>query len=103
MNYEAWLWTELLAFDNTSCDLGVGEYLERLGFTPTGISLMASASDFIVLHEDLSEERPLFPDVCARFGQAGNEERQRQDWTNFQLRDLVAKLQAAGVQVYVSV
>ncbi|MEI6503555.1 MAG: hypothetical protein WCP21_21295, partial [Armatimonadota bacterium] len=103
MNYAAWIWTELLAFDNTAPDLGVAEYLERLGFTPKGVSLMASASDFIMLHEPLTEERPLFPDVCARFGQAGNEERQRQDWTNHQLRDLVARLQQAGVLVFVSV
>lgn len=103
MDYEAWIWTELLAFDSTAADLGVGDYLRRLGFTPTGISLLASASDFIMLHEDLAQERVLYPDVCARFGQAGNEERQRQEWTNWQVRDLVARLRAEGVLVYVSV
>jgi len=103
MNHESWIWTELLAFDNTQADLGVSDYLDRLGFAPTGVSLLASASDFIVLHEGLDEERPLYPDVCARFGQAGNEERQRQEWTNQQVRDLVSRLRAAGVQVFVSV
>ncbi len=103
MSHESWIWTELLAFDNAQADLGVGEYLDRLGFRPTGLSLLASASDFVVLHEGLAAERPLFADVCARFGQAGNEERQRQEWTNWQLRDLVARLRAAGVQVFVSV
>ncbi|MBM3500375.1 MAG: hypothetical protein FJX74_17090, partial [Armatimonadetes bacterium] len=103
MDTEVWIWTELLAFDSAAPDLGVGAYLDRLGFTPTGVSLLAAASDFVVLHEGLGAERPLFPDVCARFGQAGNEERQRQEWTNHQLRDLVSGLRAAGIRVYVSV
>lgn len=103
MNYEAWIWTELLAFDNTAPDLGVAEYLARADFLPTGISLLLSASDFVMLHEPLDEERTLFPDICARFGQAGNEERARQAWTNFQLRDLVAGLRARGIKVYFSI
>jgi hypothetical protein len=103
MTYETWIWAELLAFDNASADQGVSAYLERLGFVPTGISLMASASDFIVLHEPLDVERPLFPDVCTRFGHAGNEERARQDWSNWQLRALVRHLRARGVAVFVSV
>lgn len=103
MNYESWIWTELLAFDNTAPDQGVGAYLDRLGFVPTGLSLLASASDFIMLHEGLAEERALFPDVCTRFGHAGNEERSRQDWTNHQLRALVANLRARGISVFVSV
>ena len=81
--YEPWIWTELLAFDNTQGGLGVEAYLTRLGFVPQGISIMASASDFVMLHESLEEERPLFQDVCTRFGHAGNEERARQDWTNW--------------------
>ena len=103
MNPETWIWTELLAFDNLSPDQGVAEYILRLGFTPTGISLMASASDFIMLHEPLTADRPLFQDVCTRFGHAGNEERARQDWTAFQLRSLIANLRARGVAVFVSV
>ena len=103
VNYESWIWTELLAFDNASPDQGVAAYVERLGFAPTGISLMASASDFVMLHAPLTEDRPLFADVCTRFGHAGNEERARQDWTAFQLRSLIANLRARGIAVFVSV
>ena len=103
MNYEAWIWTELLAFDNTAADQGVRAYLDLLGFTPVGISLLASASDFILLHESLDEERPLFPDVCTRFGHGGNEERAGQAWSNWQLRSLVANLRAHGILVFVSI
>ena len=103
MNYEAWIWTELLAFDSTAPDFGVEEYLDRLGYIPTGISIMASAIDFVLLHEPLDEERDLFQDVCTRFGHAGNEERARQNWTNYQLRDLISSLKAHGIEVFLSV
>jgi len=102
MNYEAWIWIELLAFDNTQSDMGVGAYLERVGFTPYGISLLASAPDFIVLHGAMEHEYKLFPDVCARFGHDGNEERCRQEWTNYQLRLLVHNLQAHRIKVFFS-
>ena len=101
--YESWIWVELLAFDNAKEDQGVGAYLDRLGFIPYGISLMASASDFIMLHEPLETEKVLFPDICTRFGHAGNEERSRQDWTNYQLHSLIKNLQLHGIEVFVSV
>jgi len=103
MACETWIWTELLAFDNRLADQGVDAYIECLGFVPAGISLMASASDFVMLHEPLDRERVLFPDVCARFGHSGNEERARQEWTNLQLRSLVAHLKKKGITVLVSV
>lgn len=101
--YESWIWVELLAFDNAKEDQGVGAYLDRLGFIPYGISLMASASDFIMLHAPLETEKVLFPDICTRFGHAGNEDRSRQDWTNHQLRSLIKNLQRHGIKVFVSV
>ena len=33
-NYEPWVWTELLAFDNTQKDGGAAEYIKELGFVP---------------------------------------------------------------------
>lgn len=102
-NYEKWIWTELLAFDNSQVDQGVQAYLDRLGFVPQGISLLVSAADFFVLHEAMDKERRLFPDACSRCGHAGNEERSRQDWTNYQLRLLVQNLQAKKIEVFCSV
>lgn len=102
-NYESWIWTELLAFDNTQSDQGVQSYCDRLGFVPNGISLLLSAVDFIMLHESMDRERTLFPDVCARCGHGGNEERRRQGWTNWQLRSLVRNLQAHKIEVFFSV
>ncbi len=100
---EAWVWTELLAFDNTSPDFGVGAYLETAQERPYGISLLLSSIDFVLLHAGITEEYELFRDIASRFGHPGNENRERQRWTNCQLRGLVAALQRAGIKVYASV
>ncbi len=100
---ERWIWTELLSFDCDAPDRGVGAYLECVGTVPDGISLMTSALDFVVLHAGMKKEVPLFPDVCARFGHAGNEVRMTQCWSNFALRDLVAQLRKRGVKVFFSI
>ena len=101
-NFAPWAWTELLAFDNTQPDGGAAEYLASLSFTPEAICLMTSSPDFILGHTGCAEERVLPPDVCARNGQAGNERRQRQEWTNWQLRNLISELKKAGCEVYCS-
>ncbi|OQA82264.1 MAG: hypothetical protein BWY31_03304 [Lentisphaerae bacterium ADurb.Bin242] len=99
---EAWIWTELLAFDNTQTDYGVGEYLHRTGFVPDGVSLLLSAIDFVLLHRGMETEYELFPDVCSRLAHEENEERKRQKWTNHQLRGLVCHLRGRGVKIFFS-
>lgn len=102
MNYEPWIWTELLAFDNTQSDLGVKEFLDKTGFIPAVICLMSSTPDIVLQHQPLTEELTLSPAICSRDGHGGNEERRRQEWTNFQLKNLVDCLHSAGVEVYLS-
>ncbi|MCX5642242.1 MAG: hypothetical protein NTY10_03270 [Candidatus Omnitrophica bacterium] len=102
MNYEAWIWTELLAFDNAQPDQGVREFLDKTGFIPKVICLMSSTPDIVLQYQPLDEERVLPPTVCSRDGHGGNEERRRQDWTNFQLKSLVDNLHRAGVEAYIS-
>ncbi len=102
-SYESWIWTELLAFDNTKSDMGVGSYLKLIGFSPTGISLLLSSIDFVLLHPGMEEETELFPDICTRFGHARNENRTRQKWTNHQLGVLVSILKKNGTKVFFSI
>ncbi|KKR04406.1 MAG: hypothetical protein UT30_C0008G0028 [Candidatus Uhrbacteria bacterium GW2011_GWF2_39_13] len=102
MNYEAWIWTELLAFDNTQKDQGVSEYLIKTGFIPKGICLLVSSPDFVLLHDGIKEEKILPPDICSRRGHERNEERERQEWTNYQIKSLVENLHKKGVEVYIS-
>jgi hypothetical protein len=100
--FSKWLWTELLAFDIEQPDIGVGEYIDELGFTPDAISILISTVDFVLLHEPLDVERDLFADICSRHGHSGNERRKRQQWTNYHLRTLIEKLHERGVKVLFS-
>lgn len=101
--FEAWVWTELLAFDNTEADCGVQSYLDELGFVPQGMCLLVSSPDFVLNYTGMNGEYELPPDVCARDGQECNERRKRQVWTNVQLKKLIAALTKAGCQVYCSI
>jgi len=101
--HERWIWTELIGFDNTQADMGVGEYLDNAGFTPTTVCLLIGSPDFILSHESLECEAPLHPDFCARDGHDHNPHRQRQVWTNRQLQELIRQLQTRGVAVFLTV
>ncbi|MEW6359365.1 MAG: hypothetical protein AB1696_23720 [Planctomycetota bacterium] len=101
--HERWIWTELIAFDNTQSDLGVGEYLDAAGFVPTALCLLMTTPDFILSYQGISEEAALPPDYCARDGHEFNRQRQRQTWTNHQLRELIRRLRERGIEVYVTV
>ncbi len=99
---ELWIWTELLAFDNTLPDFGVKTYLAQLGKIPTGISILTGL-DFVMLHESLTEEKILPAGVCSRGAHSTNGKRDRQEWTNYQVRDLVRELHKYGIKVIYNV
>ena len=48
--YERWAWIELLGFDMTRDDLGVGALLGSMGFVPDGVSLLLFNADFVHTH-----------------------------------------------------
>jgi len=100
--FEKWVWTELIAFDNREPDFGAGKYCDILGFVPTGMCLLVSAPDFAFLHDGLAAEKVMSPLICSRDAHEGNEERRRQEWTNWQIRDLVNGLSELGCQVFLS-
>lgn len=100
---EFWIWTELLAFDNSQSDLGVGEYLTKVGRVPDGIAVMIGHPDFVFRYGGMEQEYPLLRAFCSRHGHDRNTIRFRQQWTNFQLRDLVSRLKQAGVKVFLSI
>ncbi|QDU82224.1 hypothetical protein Pla110_39790 [Polystyrenella longa] len=101
--HERWIWTELIAFDNQQPDSGVGEYLEKTGFAPKVICLMISSPDIILSHGGMETEEQLAKEYTSRDGHDFNPERQRQDWTNYQLRFLIEQLHERKIEVYLSV
>lgn len=96
------LWTELIAFDNTKADYGVADFLGRMSKRPTGVSLLLLEPELFEKHTPLTVDRPLPERACAYGKRPCNEEHARQDWTAFQLRGLVGTLKAHGVEVYAS-
>lgn len=102
MKEELWIWTELLAFDNTSPDFGVQEYLKHIGKVPYGISIL-SGYDLVLYHEPLEKETVMPPQICSRGGHLSNGIRDRQEWTNFQIKALVDELHTHGIKVLISV
>lgn len=96
---ERWMWIELLGFELTAEDFGVGELFERSGFVPDGVSLLLSDPEFVHGHSG-AEERILRPSICSYDGHPYNEERALQSWTAGDLKRLVATLQRAGTRVF---
>lgn len=102
MHFKRWVWTELLAFDNHAADFGIAEYLDSLGFVPDVLCLLFSSPDFFLQHDNLKLEKILSPLFCSRRAHPGNERRARQEWTNFQVRELLRLLKQAGCTPYLS-
>ena len=92
------LWIELIGFDNTAVDFGVAELLGRMPIKPEAVSLLLWNTEVIHAHQGLQTDGPLGPQQCSYCGRSFNEERSRQDWTRFQLRDLIAELHRHGCE-----
>ena len=101
-SYKIWLWIELIGFDNNQKDFGVKDFISTTGFIPEAISFLFSSSDFIVIHEGMEKEQIFPPEFCSYNGRPYNRLRNRQDWTNHQLKGLTKELQKYGIAVYFS-
>ena len=100
--FEYHLWTELIAFENTDADRGAARYLDSIPQKPDSIFLFICAADFPFSHQGMEKEYELPPTVCSRNAHPRNEQRERQKWTNWQLRELIANLRKHGVPTYLS-
>ena len=97
------IWMQLLGFDKNDADRGVARFLEGTGFVPESVCALLFHPDFVHLHGGMDKEYTLFPDNCAYRAVLRNTERYRQDWTNYELRDLVARLKERGVRFYAGI
>lgn len=93
-------WTQLLGFDKNETDKGVKNFLENTGFVPDGVYALVHHADFVHQYRGMDEEYILPPDNCAYFGIPFNAERQRQEWTNHDVRALATELKKAGSGLY---
>ncbi|MEN6644162.1 MAG: hypothetical protein ABFE08_17120 [Armatimonadia bacterium] len=99
-NCERWMWIELIGFDSEAADYGVAAFLDNSGFVPEGLSLFVYSPDFVHTHDGLEQEVAFPPDYCSYAGRPYNLDRQRQQWTNWQLKGLVEGLQRRGIKVF---
>lgn len=97
------IWMQLLGFERNDADKGVERFLENTGFIPDSICGLLFNADFVHLHKSMAEEYELFPDNCSYRGVLQNRERQRQPWTNYDLRALVKNLKAKGIGFYAGI
>ncbi len=94
---------QLLGFDKNDADRGVARFLERTGFIPESICALLFHPDFVHHHKGMEEEYTLYPDNCAYRAVLRNTERYRQDWTNFELRELTENLAKKGIKLYAGI
>ena len=101
-DFSLYLWVELIGFDNTRPDLGVGEYLSRMPAKPDCVTLLLHNESLFREYKGLENDFPLHFTMCSYRGRPHNPERKRQDWTAWQLRKLVEELHANNVKVLAS-
>ncbi len=101
-NVEKFTWIELTGFDREAQDWGVGDFLSRAGFRPTGVSLLLYWVGFVFSHRGLDRERKLSPAEDSYGGHPYAPERPRQPWTNWELKGLIDELHKYGIKVYLS-
>ena len=100
---QKWYWTELIGFDNTQEDLGVGEFLRRVSYKIEGVPLLLYSIDFLNDHDGISEEKPLSRGVCSYAGHPFGDDHPVQNWTNHELKRLIDILHQNGVKVLLSI
>ena len=104
MRSEIHIWCALIGFDREAEDKGVAAFLARCGeVRPTAISLFLFHPDIVLQHEGMAAERVLPPDNCSYYASARNDERERQPWTNYDLRRLIEELHKHGVEAYCAI
>jgi len=97
------IWMQLLGFNRDDPDCGAARFLERTGFTPDSVCALLFHSDFVHLHQGMDKEYNLLQNNCAYYGIPRNKERERQQWTNYSLRTLIAELKKHGTDFYAGI
>lgn len=100
---EIYVWSPLIGFDKNDADRGAGGMLSNIPFLPHGVSPFLYHMDIILQHEGMEEEKVFPPDMCSYYGSDRNGQRERQAWTNYELRELIGNLNASGTQTYLSI
>lgn len=99
-NGKCFVWMNLIGFEQTDDDCGAQRFIDNAGFVPDGVCALLFHPDFVHCHRGMDEEYTLFPDNCSYYAVVRNLERERQPWTNHDLRNLCINLEKKGCGVY---
>lgn len=102
-NAEIFTWMPLTGFDKDLPDKGVETLISRAGYTPQGVCLFVFHPDIVHQHDGMEHKRILPPDNCSYYANPYNEERRRQEWTNYDLRDLASELKSRDIECFISI
>lgn len=97
------IWMNLIGFDRDDADRGTERFLEQTGFVPDGVCALLFHPDFIHNHKGMDSEYMLYPDNCSYNAVPRNAERERQNWTNYDLRALCKNLGEKGCGLYAGI
>ena len=100
---ETCVWMPMIGFDKEEPDKGVAKLLERMQFKPHSTSVFLFHPDFVHQYEGLEKEYQLHPDNCAYYASPRNEERERQDWTNWDVKTLMDHLNEAKINAFLGI
>ena len=100
---QRYIWMQLLGFEKNDPDKGASRYLKQIGFMPQGLCALTFHPDIVNQYRGMEEEYVLPPDVCAYYGIPRNVERERQEWTNHDLRELCHQLKKQCTGLYMSI
>lgn len=100
---EICVWMPMIGFDKEEPDKGVSKLLERMQFKPHAMSVFLFHPDIVHHYAGLDTEYHLHPDNCAYYASPRNEERNRQDWTNQDLKVLVDNLNDAKIDSFLGI
>lgn len=93
----------LMGFEKNDEDKGVNRFLQDTGFVPEGACALVCHPDFVHHHRGMEQEYVLYPDNCSYNGVPRNIIRERQEWTNYDVRRLATELEEKGSSLYFSI
>ncbi|MBQ0105005.1 MAG: hypothetical protein KBT47_03090, partial [Armatimonadetes bacterium] len=93
------VWIELIGFDKNLPDYGVKNYIDNCGFVPSIVSLLLTSLDIVLFHTGYEPEKVLPKECCSYNGREASVERDRQEWTQKDLKGLIDVLHSYGVKV----
>ena len=102
-NGKLFVWMQLLGLDREQSDYGVADWISTMGEKPDGVCLFMPHPDIIHQHSGMDNEYTLHPDDCSYCAIPKNVVRERQPWTNYDLRGAVKELRSVGVAPYLSI